>query len=129
MFASWFLDGEENGRVRYVPGSPRWILLPRGNLANDMHAIFADLTDDQREAFRTVPNCLKAGQASFHHPLMLHGSYENRSDRPRRGAVVNVFLDGVVSDSGEPLLEGVPTVARGSKIEGQFFPLLTMENF
>jgi hypothetical protein len=38
--------------------------------------------------------------------------------------VINVFRDGVVSDSDEPLLAGVPVVPKGVKIEGRFFPLL-----
>jgi ectoine hydroxylase-related dioxygenase (phytanoyl-CoA dioxygenase family) len=67
---------------------------------------------------------LKAGEASFHHPLMIHGSFENRSDRPRRAAVINMFRDGVVSDTNEPLLAGVPVIEKGNKIEGTFFPLL-----
>lgn len=121
-------SGLENGCVHYVPGSHRWDLLPKKGLANDMNAVLDVLTDDQKQSFRPVPSVLKAGQASFHHPLMLHGSYENRSSRPRRGAVVNVLLDGVVSDSNDSLLEGVPPVPRGTKLEGQFFPLLGREN-
>jgi len=54
----------------------------------------------------------------------VHGSFENNTDRPRRAAVINVFRDGVKSDSDEPLLEGVPAIATGKKIQGQFFPLL-----
>jgi hypothetical protein len=38
--------------------------------------------------------------------------------------VLNVFADGVTSDSDEPLLTGVPAVPRGGKMQGQFFPLL-----
>lgn len=117
----------ENGCVHYVPGSHRWNLLPKKGLAVDMNAILDVLTDDQKGSFCPVPSVLKAGQASFHHPLTLHGSYENRSSRPRRGAVVNVLLDGVVSDSNEPLLAGVPPIPRGAKIEGRFFPLLHPE--
>jgi hypothetical protein len=55
---------------------------------------------------------------------MVHGSFENRSERSRRGAVINVFRDGVKSASDEPLLEGVPPIPAGQKIDGQFFPLL-----
>jgi ectoine hydroxylase-related dioxygenase (phytanoyl-CoA dioxygenase family) len=72
-----------------------------------------------------LPVELKAGEASFHHPMMIHGSYENRSSRPRRAAVINVFRDGVRSASDEPLLDGVPAIPRGEKISGQFFPLLS----
>ena len=114
----------ENGCVHYVPGSHKWNLLPRGSLADDMDAVFDRLNDEQKQNFKPVSIELKAGEASFHHPLMIHGSFENRSDKPRRAAVINVIRDGVVSDSNEPLLVGVPVIARGRKIEGQFFPLL-----
>lgn len=114
----------ENGCVHYVPRSHRWDLLPKTGLANDMKSIDTVLNESQRREFRPVPIELKKGEASFHHPLMVHGSYENRTDRPRRAVVLNVFSDGVVSDSNEPLLEGVPSVPRGTKMDGQFFPLL-----
>ena len=55
---------------------------------------------------------------------MVHGSYENRSDRPRRATLVNVFRDGVRSATDEPRLTGVSVIPKGQKIEGQFFPLL-----
>jgi hypothetical protein len=114
----------ENGCVHYVPGSHKWSLLPRGSLADDMEAIFERLTDEQKTDFRPVAIELKAGEASFHHPLMIHGSFENRSERPRRAAVINVFRDGVMSDSDEPLLEGVPAIVKGENIKGRCFPLL-----
>jgi hypothetical protein len=114
----------ENGCVHYVPGSHRWNLLPMTGLANDMNAIRSVLSEEQNEQFIPVAIELKAGECSFHHPLMVHGSFENRSDRPRRGAVINVFRDGVESAAGEPLLEGVPPIPAGQKMGGQFFPLL-----
>jgi len=114
----------ENGCVHYVPGSHRWDLLPITGLANDMHAIEAFLNDQQKLQFSPVPIELKAGECSFHHPLMVHGSYENKSASPRRGAVINVFRDGVRSASNDCLLEGVPPIPAGEKMGGQFFPLL-----
>src|SRR5229473_2616375 len=114
----------ENGCVHYVPGSHAWDLLPITGLANDMRAIESVLSDEQKSQFKPVPIELKKGECSFHHPLMIHGSYENRSDRPRRGAVINVFRDGVCSASNDPLLKGVPPIPAGEKIDGQFFPLL-----
>lgn len=115
----------ENGCVHYVPGSHMWNLLPRTDLANDMDAVLEVLTDEQRAAFKPVPIELKAGEASFHHPMMLHGSFENRSERPRRAVVINMFRDGVISDTDEPLLDGVPVIPRGHKIDGRFFPLIS----
>ena len=114
----------ENGCVHYVPGSHLWNLLPITGLANDMRAIEGVLSDEQKSQFKAVPIELKKGECSFHHPLMVHGSYENRSDRPRRGAVLNVFRDGVCSASNDELLAGVPPIPVGEKMDGQFFPLL-----
>src|SRR5438128_10257343 len=114
----------ENGCVHYVPGSHRLSLLPITGLANDMQGIKEVLTDEQKNHFKPVPIELKKGECSFHHPLMVHGSYENKSNRPRRGAVINVLRDGVCSASNDPLLEGVPMIPVGEKMDGQFFPLL-----
>ena len=113
-----------NGCVHYVPGSHRWPLLPRASFANRMDAIVESLAPEQREQFKPVPIELKAGECSFHHPLMVHGSYANETAVPRRALVINAFRDGVMSASDEPLLEGVPVIASGQRIEGQFFPLL-----
>ena len=114
----------ENGCVHYVPGSHRWNLLPITGLADDMDSIQTVLTAEQKANFKPVAIELKKGEASFHHPLMVHGSFENKTDRPRRATVINVFRDGVKSDSEQPLLEGVPAIPSGEKIQGQFFPLL-----
>ena len=114
----------ENGCVHYVPGSHRWNLLPITGLANDMHAIESVLAVEQRAQFKPVPIELRKGECSFHHPLMVHGSYENLSDRRRRGAVINVFRDGVCSTSNDELLAGVPPIPVGEKMDGRFFPLL-----
>jgi ectoine hydroxylase-related dioxygenase (phytanoyl-CoA dioxygenase family) len=114
----------ENGCIQYVPGSHRWPLLPTTNLAKGMDAILTVLTPEQRAEFKPVPCELKAGEAVFHHPLMLHGSYENRSPRPRRAVVINLFRDGTLSDANEPLLKGADAIPRGEKMSGRFFPLL-----
>jgi ectoine hydroxylase-related dioxygenase (phytanoyl-CoA dioxygenase family) len=114
----------DNGCLYYIPGSHKWNLLPVTGLAGDMNEIMTVLDEEQKQAFRPVPIELKRGQCSFHHPLTVHGSYENRSDRPRRATLVNVFRDGVRSASDEPLLAGVPVIPKGQKMEGRFFPLL-----
>ena len=114
----------ENGCLHYVPGSHRWNLLPREDFANDMDKITEALTEEQKREFKPLPIELKKGECSFHHPMTVHGSFANTSDRPRRAVVINVVLDGVRSDSNEPLLEGVPPIPKGEKLDGQFFPLL-----
>jgi hypothetical protein len=115
----------ENGCLQYIAGSQRWGLLPKTSLAGDLHGIREFLTEEQQQQFDKAQHVpVKAGEAIFHHSLTMHGSGENKSTRPRRAFVINAFADGVVSDSNEPLLQGVPVVPKGQKMEGQFFPLL-----
>ncbi|MEO6289052.1 MAG: phytanoyl-CoA dioxygenase family protein [Ginsengibacter sp.] len=115
----------ENGCLNYIAGSHRWGLLPKTVIAGELHGIRDFLNDEQKRQFdHPQPTPVKAGEAIFHHPLTLHGSGENRSNNSRRAFVINAFADGVLSDSNEPLLESVPVVQKGKKMEGQFFPLL-----
>ena len=114
----------ENGCLYYVPGSHRWNLLPRTGLTGDMDEIMTVLTPEQKEAFYPIPIEMKRGECSFHHPLLVHGSYANSSNRPRRATLVNAFRDGVLSASDDELLAVVPRIPNGSPMGGQFFPLL-----
>ncbi|MEO5601663.1 MAG: phytanoyl-CoA dioxygenase family protein, partial [Cyclobacteriaceae bacterium] len=115
----------ENGCLYYVPKSQHWGLLDKPALAGDMNGINAFLNPEQTKEFaKKVPIEMKKGYGTFHHPLMVHGSYENKSARPRRAFVLNVFADETKSDSDGELLQGVPPIAKGKKMEGQFFPLL-----
>jgi len=114
----------DNGCLQYIPGSHRWDLLPITGLAGDMDSIRSVLTPEQQDRFQPVAVELKKGEAAFHHPRMIHGSFANSTDRQRRAAVVNVCRDGVHSVSDQPLLKGVPVIPPGQKLGGQFFPLL-----
>jgi hypothetical protein len=115
----------ENGCVLYVPGSHRWDLLPITGLAGDMAAIRNVLSEAQWQVLQQpVAAEMPAGHAVFHHSLSVHGSEANRSPRPRRAVVLNVFRDGTLSDSDQPMLSGVPPIPKGQPMRGQFFPLL-----
>jgi ectoine hydroxylase-related dioxygenase (phytanoyl-CoA dioxygenase family) len=114
----------ENGCLHYVPGSHRWPDLPKPVLAGGLEESRSSLPVELQEKFKPVPVEMKKGEGSFHHARTMHGSGANDTPRPRRATVINAFLDGVVSNSNEPLLEGVPVIARGHKMDGQFFPLL-----
>src|SRR5438477_2713488 len=116
---------KENGCLQYIAGSHKWGLPPKPVIAGELQGIKDFLNDEQKKQFENPHFAeVKAGEAIFHHSLTLHGSGENKSAKPRRAFVINVFADGVVSDSNEPLLQGVPVVPKGNKMEGQFFPLL-----
>lgn len=114
----------ENGCLYYVPKSHNWGLLDKPALAGDMEGLMQYLTEEQRSAFKPVPIELKKGHATFHHPLMVHGSFANSAPRARRAFVLNVFADGTESKSDDELLKGVPPIKAGHPMEGQFFPLL-----
>jgi ectoine hydroxylase-related dioxygenase (phytanoyl-CoA dioxygenase family) len=115
---------KENGCLHYVPGSQRWELLPITGLAGDMNAIQTVLSPEQKSQFKPVAIELKKGEAAFHHPLMVHGSFANSTAQPRRATVINAFRDGTASNTDQPLLKGVAVVPPGKKVEGRFFPLL-----
>jgi len=118
-------SSKENGCLHYVPKSHQWNLLDRTSLAGTMDGLSEFLTDVQKEAFENkVAIEMPKGYGSFHHPLMVHGSYENKSPTSRRALVLNVFADGTISDTNEELLAGVPIIPKGKKMDGQFFPVL-----
>ena len=115
----------DNGCLHYIPGSHRWDLLGKIDLGGDMERLKDHLTEEQKAQYeRKVAIEMPKGYGTFHHPLMVHGSYENSSERSRRAFVLNVFADGTLSNSNEELLQGVPPIAKGRKMQGQFFPLL-----
>jgi len=115
----------ENGCLHYVPGSHRWPLLPPVSFGQEMERFREIVPADRRQEFRPLPIPLRAGEASFHHPLMVHGSYGNRSDGPRRAVVLNYMAPDTRSADGRlPLLTGTPLVPRGAVIEGEHFPIV-----
>jgi len=116
---------QENGCLQYIPGSHRWGLLEKPVLTGDMVGLKAFLNEEQtKQLDHPTPIEMKKGFASIHHPLLVHGSFENNSDRPRRAFVLNVFADGTCSKTDEELLASVPIIKKGLKMEGRFFPLL-----
>lgn len=116
---------KENGCLHYIPKSHRWNLLDSTSLAGAMEGLDQFLTPEQKKQYdQQVAIEMPKGYGTFHHPLMVHGSYENKSDRARRAFVLNVFADGTRSNSDEQLLNGTPQIPKGQKMEGRFFPLL-----
>jgi ectoine hydroxylase-related dioxygenase (phytanoyl-CoA dioxygenase family) len=89
-----------------------------------MDGLMDMMTESQKANFKPVAIPLKAGHAAFHHPLLVHGSFANFSPKSRKAFVLNVFAEGTVSDTHEPLLEGIPVIPKGQKMEGKFFPLI-----
>lgn len=119
----------ENGCLYYVPGSHKWGLLPITGLTGDMEAVKDVLTEEQVTIFDgKVANELTKGYASFHHPLMMHGSYANYSDRPRRAVVLNAMADQTLGNTANyermEALQSFPQMEHGQVLDSKFFPLL-----
>lgn len=115
---------KENGCLHYIPKSHTWSILQKPELAGNMDGIMNFLDKKKKEEFKPIPIELEKGYATFHHPLLIHGSYENKSEMSRRAFVLNVFADGTKSNTNEELLTGVPVIEKGKKMQGKFFPLL-----
>jgi len=119
----------DNGTLHFVPGSHRWnrngkpLPITSENF-DDMDSIQSVLNPEEAAQWNPQPALLKRGHASFHHPLLVHGSFPNRTDQPRRAAVVNYCADGTWSDCNESLLLGVPPLKKYEQLAGQFFPLV-----
>jgi len=115
----------ESGCLHFVPGSHRWGLLPKVSFGGDMDALRADLPPELEHAFTPVAAPARAGEASLHHSHTIHGSFGNRSDRPRRAVVLNYMgPETRCADGGAPLLAGVPLTPTGARIEGDYFPIV-----
>ena len=109
--------GLESGCVHFVPGSHREGLLPK--------AAFDGPLQQVSPGRGAVPAPLRAGEASIHHSHTVHGSHANRGNRPRRAIVLNFMgADTRCADDSEPLLRGVPRIARGELIAGEHFPIV-----
>ncbi|KFC59021.1 syringomycin biosynthesis enzyme [Flavobacterium gilvum] len=119
----------ENGCLYFVPGSHKWGLLPITGLTGDMDAVREILNKKQLEQFdNSIANELPKGYASFHHPLTMHGSYANTSDRSRRAIVLNAMnyntLGNTAGYSRLEALKSFPTMEQDKVLDSNFFPLL-----
>jgi hypothetical protein len=121
----------ENGCLHVVPGSHRWPMLDPTALTGDMDTIKAQLAPDQRAQFRPVALEQPAGTCSFHHDHIVHGSFANTSERPRRAIILNYMADGTRSAAADGvLMPGYKPIPAGQKIEGDWFPLvIDLEKF
>ncbi|MGH7145492.1 MAG: phytanoyl-CoA dioxygenase family protein [Planctomycetota bacterium] len=115
----------ENGCLQTIPGSHRWPLLDPTALMGDMEGLAKQLTPEQQAQFKPFACEQPTGTCSFHHDHTVHGSYPNKSNRPRRAIVLNYMADGVKSaaDDGN-LMPGAPNIPAGEVIQGDWFPLV-----
>lgn len=82
----------ENGCMYVVPGSHRWGLMENRYKHEDNELEFL-LTDGvrgkQNGPITKRPLVMQPSDVSFHHPMLIHGSYNNDSDEDRLGYVLH----------------------------------------
>ena len=80
---------EENGAMRFVPGSHRTReLYPHADQPSEESALNAELVPEHVDLERVEVDELPAGAVSLHDVYLVHGSEPNRSARRRAGFVV-----------------------------------------
>ena len=120
----------ENGCLYYIPGSHKWGLLPITGLTGDMEAVRNTLNNNQLNSFdKKQVNELSRGYASFHHPLTMHGSYANISEKSRRAIVINTMGVNTASNVAnyeriDALKDFPPLGEQDQVLNSKFFPLL-----
>ena len=83
---------EENGCMRMWPGTHKGKIKEHEDTFNKGNLLTRGQTVKNISLKDTVPNVLKAGQLSLHHPLIVHGSGINKSSRRRIGFVVQSYI-------------------------------------
>jgi ectoine hydroxylase-related dioxygenase (phytanoyl-CoA dioxygenase family) len=99
---------EENGAVRYIPGSHESQIEGTFTVHDPKGSQYNLLADDQVDADRAVAFSLGTGHAVMHHCLTIHGAPPNESLRSRRGYTVHLMEAGLLGPvtPQRPLLRG-----------------------
>lgn len=121
----------ENGCMRVIPGSHHGGLLPHGTSKREGNILGHD-QEINRELVAedtAVDMILKAGQASAHHGLLIHGSNPNGSNRRRCGMTIRLTTPDV-----KPVLDGPhPFVSRPILLRGEdrfgYLPMVEQPEF
>jgi non-haem Fe2+, alpha-ketoglutarate-dependent halogenase len=102
----------ENGCMRVIPGTHRGIRQHgTSGRAGNLLSINQEVPVTPQEEARAVDLCLRAGEISLHHGMLIHGSNPNRSARRRCGLTlrymppsVRVVAENSVKRPWQPLL-------------------------
>ena len=93
---------EENGCMRFLPGSHRHGQLPHEDIVDQENLLTrgqrAVIDFDESESVRVE---LEPGQASLHHGHLLHCSGPNHSDHPRLGLVITYLSTSIRQTKSE----------------------------
>ena len=83
---------EENGCMRMWPGSHKEKIKDHKDTYDQNNLLTRGQTVQNVPIEKTVPNILKAGQLSLHHPMIVHGSGSNKSNKRRIGFVIQSYI-------------------------------------
>ena len=83
---------EENGCMRMWAGTHKKKIREHKDTFNESNLLTRGQTVQNVPLENTIPNELKAGQLSLHHPMIVHGSTPNRSNGRRIGFVIQSYI-------------------------------------
>ena len=83
---------EENGCMRMWSGTHKKKIREHKDTLNKSNLLTRGQTVQNVPLEDTIPNELKAGQLSLHHPMIVHGSTPNRSNNRRIGFVIQSYI-------------------------------------
>ena len=83
---------EENGCMRMWAGTHKEKIREHKDTFNESNLLTRGQTVQNVPLEKTIPNELKAGQLSLHHPMIVHGSTPNRSKSRRIGFVIQSYI-------------------------------------
>ena len=83
---------EENGCMRMWSGTHKKKIREHKDTFNESNLLTRGQAVQNVPLKDTVPNELKAGQLSLHHPMIVHGSTPNRSNKRRIGFVIQSYI-------------------------------------
>lgn len=90
---------EENGCLRYIPGSHKAARLMTHEVSDDPDVTLnRELAKAEYDESRAESLILPAGGMAFHDVYIAHGSEENRSPNPRRGMTLRLMPTTSVYD-------------------------------
>ena len=83
---------EENGCMRMWSGSHKEKIKDHKDTYDQNNLLTRGQTVQNVPMEKTIPNILKAGQLSLHHPMIVHGSGPNKSNQRRIGFVIQSYI-------------------------------------
>jgi ectoine hydroxylase-related dioxygenase (phytanoyl-CoA dioxygenase family) len=83
---------EENGCMRMWSGSHKEKIKDHKDTYDENNLLTRGQTVQNVPIEKTIPNILKAGQLSLHHPMIVHGSGANKSKQRRIGFVIQSYI-------------------------------------